>query len=179
MTERVEALLAPIVHGVCSSSPILPRTRAAMIWHLIDSSGVGGAERHIETLASSLQRRGLAVQVVLVADHGNRPWQQQLAGAGIRYTHLDGRFSTLVGALRRARPALLHTHGYKAGILGRLAARLAGVPVVSTFHSGERGPFPDNASWRCRSELRLSSRRPALPSRSLSRRCRGRPRARR
>jgi glycosyltransferase involved in cell wall biosynthesis len=37
--------------------------------------------------------------------------------------------------IRRERPDILHTHTAKAGALGRVAARLAGVPiVVHTFH---------------------------------------------
>lgn len=41
----------------------------------------------------------------------------------------------LTRVLIQERPALVHTHSSKAGVLGRIAARLAGVPlVVHTFH---------------------------------------------
>ena len=115
-----------------------------MIWLFIDSSGVGGAERHIATIAKSLARRGLEPRIVLYEAHGNNPWLAQLRETGVLVRVLDGTLRGLFAALRRERPDLLHTHGYKAGILGRAAARMLGVPVISTFHSGQRETFPVN-----------------------------------
>jgi lipopolysaccharide/colanic/teichoic acid biosynthesis glycosyltransferase/glycosyltransferase involved in cell wall biosynthesis len=48
--------------------------------------------------------------------------------------------------IRRERPKIVHTHAAKPGVLGRVAARLAGVPVVvHTFHGhilhGYYGPL--------------------------------------
>lgn len=48
----------------------------------------------------------------------------------------------LTRLLRERRPAIVHTHSGKAGILGRLAARRAGVPViVHSIHGPSFGPF--------------------------------------
>ena len=53
----------------------------------------------------------------------------------------------LVGIFRKDRPDIVHTHSSKAGVVGRLAARLAGVPhVVHTihgygFHAGQPWPL--------------------------------------
>ncbi len=48
----------------------------------------------------------------------------------------------LTAVFRAQRPEIVHTHSGKAGILGRLAARRAGVPViVHTIHGPSFGPF--------------------------------------
>lgn len=75
------------------------------------------------------------------------PWTPDLEARGIR--HIPWRratrswspladvlaFAELIAILRRERFDLVHTHNPKPGILGRVAARLAGVPcVVNTVH---------------------------------------------
>ncbi|OLD65075.1 MAG: hypothetical protein AUI47_03000, partial [Acidobacteria bacterium 13_1_40CM_2_68_5] len=61
--------------------------------------------------------------------------------------HLDAlALLSLARLFRKERPDIVHTHSSKAGVLGRLAARLAGVPrVVHTihgfgFHESQRWP---------------------------------------
>ncbi|OKL45726.1 glycosyltransferase family 4 protein [Pseudovibrio exalbescens] len=114
----------------------------APIWQLVDSSGIGGIEKHILVLAQTLKAQGLDVRVVLLAPHDNNPWLDQLTMAGLPFTILEGGLKGLWRGLSAERPALVHSHGYKAGILGRLACRARGIPVVSTYHAGEAGPFP-------------------------------------
>ncbi len=113
-----------------------------MIWQLVDSSQIGGIESHIATLTRTLNEAGTSTKIILLKKHGNNPWLEQLDRLGLSWQALGGGFISLIKAIQRERPTLIHTHGYKAGILGRVAARLLGVPVVSTFHAGERGAFP-------------------------------------
>jgi glycosyltransferase involved in cell wall biosynthesis len=45
------------------------------------------------------------------------------------------RQSQALAAMRRLRPNVLHTHGLRANLLGRIYGRMRGVPVVTTVHS--------------------------------------------
>lgn len=115
-----------------------------MIWQIVDSSNIGGIEKHISVLTESLRHHGFDARIILCQNHGANPWIEQLAAAGLTARHLDGTASGLLKAMRQDRPALVHTHGYKAGILGRLCARILGIPSVSTFHMGETPKWPVN-----------------------------------
>ncbi len=56
-------------------------------------------------------------------------------GRELHPRHDIATLAALIRLMRRERPAIVHTHTAKAGALGRLAARLTGVPiVVHTFH---------------------------------------------
>ena len=75
------------------------------------------------------------------------PYVDSLARRGVRHLALDHAtramaplddaraFVELVGLFRCLRPAIVHTHNPKPGLYGRLAARVAAVPiVVNTTH---------------------------------------------
>src|SRR5690606_18303618 len=70
------------------------------------------------------------------------PWLEQLRAANVSFRVLDGTMRGLYRALAEVMPDLVHTHGYKANILGRCMGRSLSIPVVSTFHAGDRGSFP-------------------------------------
>lgn len=116
----------------------------AEIWQLVDASSVGGIERHVSELTTALCQAGLPSRAVLYAPHAPNAWLDQLRREQTPHHVLSGRVAGLLDALRRHRPRLVHTHGYKAGIVGRLAARLLRIPVVSSFHAGETGRWPVN-----------------------------------
>src|SRR5438094_5804994 len=64
-----------------------------------------------------------------------RPWQDLRA------------LVELTSLLKSLRPAIVHTHSSKAGILGRWAAWLAGVPItIDTIHG--YGITPAQPRWR-------------------------------
>jgi glycosyltransferase involved in cell wall biosynthesis len=110
------------------------------IWLLLDSRGFGGIESHVAELAAGLREAGRSPRVLLLQDHGAHPLAGRLATEGVPLEALPGGFGPLWRRLRAGRPAVLHTHGYKANLLGRLAARLTGTRCVATFHAGERPP---------------------------------------
>ncbi len=104
---------------------------------------IGGAQNHVRDLAIRLDQDGHTVDVITGA---RGPLTEALDAAGIA-THLCRGLTReidplndprAVWELRRAivrlEPDLVATHSSKAGTIGRIAARLAGVPCVFTAH---------------------------------------------
>lgn len=108
------------------------------VLHYVDSSRPGGIETHLLQLLPAQQAAGMAPGLVLHRRHGPHPMVDGLVAAGVPVADLGGRIGRLPARLRTP-GTVLHTHGYKAGILGRAVARALGVPVVSTMHSGDLG----------------------------------------
>jgi glycosyltransferase involved in cell wall biosynthesis len=108
---------------------------------LLDSRGPGGIESHVAELAAGLRAAGETVRVLFLQDHGPHPLRTRLDAEGIGWEVLPGGLLPLIARLSGPKPpALLHTHGYKSNLLGRLAALLTRVPVVATYHAGEKPP---------------------------------------
>jgi glycosyltransferase involved in cell wall biosynthesis len=128
---------------VRSTSERPPVSRRPKVLLLITLAEVGGAQTYVASLLPALAGRF----DVVVAAHGPGPLRSAAAEAGVRFVGLEhvrrsispGRdvagFVELVRLLRRERPDILHASSSKAGILGRLAALAAGVPIrIFTVH---------------------------------------------
>ena len=108
------------------------------VLHLSTSSGPGGAERMISTLAAALNQGQFRIIVGLF-----RPgWlQAECEALGVRTSvmPLAGRFNlqwfrACLQLLRRERVALIHAHEFSAILCGWIVATLARVPFVATVH---------------------------------------------
>lgn len=106
----------------------------------LDSSLYGGIETHIVQLVKLLKSRNLLVEVLLYQDHRNTQLYRNLDDAHCTFTFLEGKVSSLYKYLKKQEtPFNLHTHGYKAGIIGRLTCKLLNSRCISTYHAGEAG----------------------------------------
>lgn len=115
---------------------------SARVLILITLAETGGAQSYVRDLVPALVGRF----DVVVAAHGPGPLGDAVTAAGARFVplgHVRRPISPrdvlglveLVRLMRRERPALVHTNSSKAGVLGRIAAVLARVPIrIFTAH---------------------------------------------
>lgn len=115
------------------------RSRPMRVLHIISRLGAGGAEQQLRLLL-----RHLPVRCDVIALSGPGATAHGIRADGIPVTHLPlggGRerqlaaVPRLVRIIRSGGYDLVHTHLYRACVLGRIAARLAGVrAVIATEH---------------------------------------------
>lgn len=122
---------------------------------------------HVRDLASALLSRG---HQPLVLTGGSGPYTEALRAAGVQTFTLSNlaapihpfrdlrAFQEIRTLLRRLRPDLVSTHSSKAGVLGRVAARTLGIPVIFTAHGWAFTPgVPSREAARYRWIERLAA----------------------
>ncbi|WP_119342096.1 glycosyltransferase [Meiothermus hypogaeus] len=121
--------------------------------YIITRAEPGGAQMHLLELLRSLCNR--FELHVAVGEEGFLTDESRRIGVGVHVLPslvqpLDPKrdFAAIGEAqrlIRSLRPQLIHLHSSKAGMVGRLAARLEGAPVVFTAHGWA---FTDGVSWQ-------------------------------
>jgi glycosyltransferase involved in cell wall biosynthesis len=134
---------------------IIPRVEVSLnmrVTHVITRLIVGGAQEN--TLATVLGLRQIpGVEVPFISGPTSGPGGslEPQAGSLVVMPELVRQIHPLKDMLalkklerifREQKPDIVHTHSSKAGILGRMAARQAGVPVIiHTIHGPSFGKF--------------------------------------
>jgi glycosyltransferase involved in cell wall biosynthesis len=131
------------------------------VTHIITRLVVGGAQENtLATLAGLRQKPDVEVKLIsgpttgpegsLEAEARKIPGLLTLVPELVRPVHPLKDFVALrrlEKILREQKPGLVHTHSGKAGILGRLAAKRAGVPVIiHHIHGPSFGEFQGAAA---------------------------------
>ena len=129
-----------------------------IIW-MIDSLGPGGAEQLMPAILKNLKQTGFNIRICALQIRAGNPIASDLERLGlpvdlVPIPNLRQPFNLfrILRYLRLHRPQLLHTQLEFADILGTVAAKLLGIPSVSTVHTLDI--FPEKKSAWGRMKLR-------------------------
>lgn len=129
------------------SDPTPPSARSRLrVAHIIHSLGPGGAESVLVELADAAEAAALDLVVIALSPTERPVHAESLRTRGVPVVELDlarwdpRAISRAIAELRRIRPAVVHTHLKHADLVGAVAGRVLGLPVVSTLHVVEDMP---------------------------------------
>jgi len=112
-----------------------------IIANLRSSSFHGGPEHQILGLGRALSQTDEVVSILFSEGGRSRPFMERCLQNGIdvvelkhRNSHIMAMVRELADALRDRSADVLLCHGYKADLIGFLAARRVGIPVVAVAH---------------------------------------------
>ena len=107
------------------------------VMNLIASTALGGAERVLVTFASRINLSRFNIRFCLFRDK-RKPEVGLLSVLRDKRWEMDSveirQFRELYEICSKRHVDILHTHGYRSDILGFGAAKLLGIPIVSTVH---------------------------------------------
>lgn len=142
--------------------PVRRENESPSVVHLIETLGSGGAERLLYTNLKHLPE-GMSHTVVTVFARGEERWAEPIRRLGVNVESLDCRgyrdihlgVRRFRARLRREKVDLLHTHLWAANVIGRVAGRLSGVPVISSVHNPDYEP----EAWADGSQVSTAKRK--------------------
>jgi len=125
-----------------------------IIW-MIDGLGPGGAEQLMPAILNRLTEAGFNIRVCALQVRKGNPIAEELKSLGLpvdlvllpNLRHPLNLFRIL-RYLRVHRPQILHTQLEFSDILGTIAAKLLGIPTVSTLHTLDIFEGKKTATWR-------------------------------
>ncbi len=133
----------------------MTQTQRKRIIMLIDSLGMGGAERLLAIYMRHFDTARFEARVCALQVRDNNPISNDIQQSGIpvdlvsvpHLRNLSG-VPRLLSYLRRQQADLLHTQLEFADTLGGIAAKIAGIPVVTTLHTFDDPPDHTRTFWR-------------------------------
>lgn len=147
---------------------LLPRSkttknhRVLHVVHLIEALGPGGAERLLYTNLKHFDRERVRSTVITVYPHATH-WLEPIQALGVPVVPLNCQntreipkgIKNLRTWLLANKPDLIHSHLWAANIIGRIAGRLTGTPVISSIHN----PDHEEQAWADGADVSLMKRR--------------------
>lgn len=120
-------------------SPQSPGPRLVRVLHIINGDHYAGAERVQDLLAARLPQFGFEAAFALLKG-GAFAEARATKSARLYDTPMRGRFDIrqirhIAEIVRHENFALIHAHTARSAMIGRLAASMAGVPMVYHVHS--------------------------------------------